>query len=218
MNFLEEASYHPRGGGVCKAPGVSSSQCSSWRFSAQPLPQPTGPQHFGCTGREPTGAWSGGVPKGLQHSRGRSRRGTHTFKVLRTASQQTTSHPKLAGVEGCGMKSRDAAILQLLISCPWVTKCTFPWLPEFCCQLLWRPCRASHPKCSYPATFLQGIQLQEKNTSSVVIDGRFCSSGRKRWSMVHRGDEHSQGLDLARARSFPLSPVIQMKAQGTGGF
>lgn len=126
--------------------------------------------------------------------------------------------PKLAGVEGCGMKSRDAAILQLLISCPWVTKCTFPWLPEFCCQLLWRPCRASHPKCSYPATFLQGIQLQEKNTSSVVIDGRFCSSGRKRWSMVHRGDEHSQGLDLARARSFPLSPVIQMKAQGTGGF
>lgn len=107
----------------------------------------------------------GGGPKPPEHSRGRSRRSTPS-RPSEQHHNKPPFTPNWVAVEGCGMKLHDAAILQLLISCPWVTKCSLLGLPEFCCQLLRRPFRVSHPKCSYPATFLQGIQLQE-NMSSV---------------------------------------------------
>lgn len=151
-----------------------------------PLPQAEGicrpPQSFCSIVRELTDAWGGGVPRQLLHSRGGGSRGSipsrpaelWIARPLKRTSKQTTPHPKLAGIEECGVKLQHVAILQLSISGLCVAKCRPPRpppppprLPEFCCQLLWRPVRVSHSKYSYPAIVLQATQLQEKDISSI---------------------------------------------------
>lgn len=78
------------------------------------------------------------MPRQLLHSRGGGSRGSipsrpaelWIARPLKRTSKQTTPHPKLAGIEECGVKLQHVAILQLSISGLCVAKCRPPRPPS----------------------------------------------------------------------------------------